>query len=314
MAKDYYKILGVSRDASQDEIKKAFRKLALKYHPDKNKGNKEAEERFKEINEAYAVLSDPEKRRQYDTFGGAEFQKRYTQEDIFRNFDFGSIFEDLGLGGFGRVIFTGGSGRGGVDDIFSQIFRSYGGGGGFSGQTAGGFYNAPQKGQDLVMELPLSPREFVEGGRKVISLDTGRGPERISVKIPPNVAPGQKIRLAGKGAAGPGGPGDLYLTLRVQPPAGMKVDGSDVEVERSVPYSVLCLGGKIEVETPEGGRVRLSIPAGTPSGKRFRLRGKGLPVKGGGRGDLYVRIEAHVPSGLSGRQRELMAELQKEGL
>ncbi len=311
MAKDYYKILGVSKDASQDEIKKAFRKLALKYHPDKNKGNKEAEERFKEINEAYAVLSDPEKRKQYDTFGGSEFHKRYTQEDIFKNFDFGSIFEDLGLGGFGRVIFTSGGSRGGVDDIFSQIFRSYGGG--FGGQEAG-FYNPPQKGRDLVMELPLAPREFIEGGRKIISIDAGQGTERISVKIPANVAPGQKIRLAGKGSVGPAGRGDLYLTLTLQPQSGMKVEGSDVEVERSVPYSVLCMGGKVEVDTPEGKRVRLNIPAGTPSGKRFRLRGKGLPRKGGGRGDLYVRVEAHVPSGLSSRQRELVAQLQKEGL
>ena len=312
MAKDYYEVLGVSKDASQEEIKKAFRKLALRYHPDKNKGNKVAEERFKEINEAYAVLSDPEKRRQYDTFGGAEFEKRYSQEDIFRNFDFGSIFEDLGLGGFSRVVFTsGGGGRGGIDDIFSQIFGSPGGGFRSSGY---GFQNTPQKGRDVVMELPLLPRELVDGATKLISINTANSPERISVKVPPNMAPGKKIRLAGKGSVGPGGRGDLYLTLTVQAPPGVKVDGSDLEVEKRVPFSMLCLGGKVEVETPEGKRVRLNVPAGTPCGKRFRLRGHGLPAPGGGRGDLYVRLAAEVPPGLSEKQRRLVSELQKEGL
>ncbi len=309
--KNYYKILGVSKDASPEEIKKAFRRLALKYHPDKNRGDKVAEERFKEINEAYAVLSDPEKRRQYDTFGSTEFHRRFTQEDIFRNFDISSIFQDLGSAG---GIFFGGRGGAKVsfDDIFGQIFGNRDIGPGTSG--TGGFQYAGARGQDVVLELPLSPEEAVNGSQKIISIQTSGRPERISVRIPKGIGPGKKIRIAGKGEPGPGGRGDLYLLVRLKLDPRFRVDGSDVEIDRVIRFSDACLGTEIEVPTVEGKTVRLKVPEGTRCGRKLRLRGKGLPTAFGGRGDQYIRILIDVPERLTLRQRMLAQKLRKEGL
>ncbi len=314
--KDYYKILGVSKDATQEEIKKAFRKLALKYHPDRHKGDKEAEERFKEINEAYAVLSDPEKRRQYDTFGSQEFHQHFTREDIFRDFDFTNLFKDLGIGGvgFSRVFFSGGGGQGfGLDDIFSSIFeteRPRKGGFGFGEATD----YTTVKGQDVVLELPLTLNEMVNGGKKVVALRTGGTPEKIAVKVPKGIGPGKKIRIPGKGAQGPGGRGDLYLLVKLDPSEPYKIDGLDWELERSIPFSDACLGTTLNVPIFDGSTIKLKVPAGTQCGQRFRLKGKGLPGKFGIRGDGYVKIKVQVPRSLSKEQRRLIEELKKMGV
>ena len=309
--KDYYRLLGVSKNASPEEIKKAFRKMALKYHPDKNKGDKTAEERFKEVNEAYAVLSDPEKRRQYDTFGSTEFHRRFTQEDIFRNFDFTNIFQDLGGGG----VFFGGRGGSEVsfEEILGQAFGSMGGGFGNRSRKQGFQYSQPI-GQDVVLELSLSPKEILKGSHKLISIQTGGSPERISVHIPKGISTGKKIRVAGKGGQGPGGRGDLYLMISLKLDPGFRADGSDVELDKVVKFTDACLGTEVEVPTVEGGTVRLKIPAGARCGQKLRLRGKGLPTASGGRGDEYVRIMIEVPARLTSEQKDLVLKLKREGL
>jgi curved DNA-binding protein len=203
--KDYYKILGVEKKATDDQIKKAYRKLAMKYHPDHTKGDKAAEEKFKQISEAYAVLSDKEKRKQYDTFGSSGFQQRFSQEDIFRGFDFSDIFKEFGFGGFN---FSSG-GRGG------QRF-SFGGGDPFGGR---GRQQAQMKGSDLVYELPLTLREVAEGASKTVKFQHKGQSENISVKIPKGMIAGKKLRIAGKGESSPygGAAGDLFIQSKVMP-------------------------------------------------------------------------------------------------
>ncbi len=313
--KDYYKILGVSKNATDAEIKKAFRKLAIKYHPDKNKGDKAAEEKFKEINEAYAVLSDPEKRKQYDAFGSTEFHKRYTQEDIFRNFDFSNIFQDLGLGGdiFSRVFFGGRRGAGvGFEDILGQMFQT--GGGGFGHGDTYHFEGAGAKGQDILMELHLTPLEMIHGTKKTIAVGTPSGHEKISIRVPKGVAPGKKIRVTGKGRPGPGGRGDLYLVIQPQIDPRFRIKGSDVEIDHYLRFSEACLGTKVEVPTVDGTKVRLTIPAGARCGQKLRLRGKGLPSGAGRRGDQYVKLLIDVPKHLSSEQARAVEQLKKAGL
>ena len=319
--KDYYQILGVSRDASADEIKKAYRKLALKYHPDKNKGNKEAEERFKEINEAYAVLSDPEKRKQYDTFGSAEFHKRYSEEDIFSNFDFSSIFRDLGIGGdgFTRIIFSSG-GRGG-SSIFEDLFSGAGAGeyqdfGDYQARRAPYGYQQQSpaaKGQDVILDMTLTPYELLQGDKKIISIQTGGFPEKLSVRIPPGITQGKKIRIPGKGAQGPGGRGDLYLRINIELPPGFHFEAGKVVYDQFVPFSTACLGGQVEVPSLEGGHLKLKVPAGIRCGQKLRLKGKGLPGAKG-REDMYVKIMVDVPKRLSKDQKKAVEELKRLGL
>ncbi|MEA3385524.1 MAG: DnaJ C-terminal domain-containing protein [Thermodesulfobacteriota bacterium] len=309
--KNYYKLLGVSKDASPEEIKKAFRKMALKYHPDKNKGDKTAEERFKKVNEAYAVLSNPEKRRQYDTFGSTEFHRRFTQEDIFRNFDFSNIFQDIG----GHGIFFGG--RGGTEVSFDEILgQAFGGrSGGFGGRSCKqGFQYSQPIGQDVVLKLALSPKEIFKGSHKLISIQTGGNPERISVHIPKGISSGKKIRVAGKGGQGPGGRGDLYLLISLKLDPDFRSSGSDVEVDKVVKFTDACFGTEVDVPTVEGGTVRLKVPVGTRCGQKLRLRGKGLPTASGGRGDEYVRIMIDVPAKLTSEQEKLISELKKHDL
>jgi curved DNA-binding protein len=316
MAKgDYYEILGVGRKATPDEIKKAYRKLALKYHPDRNKGNKEAEERFKEINEAYAVLSDKEKRQQYDTFGAEGFHQRFTQEDIFRGFNFGDIFRDMGVS----------------DDIFSTLFggsfrrgtrksQSAGrdfGFGQFYGQGPSAYeQTVPQRGADLTTDLDVTLEEASSGGERRIRLG-GVGPSgEISVKIPPGIRSGQKLRLAGKGQPGPRGgkPGDLFIQVHVRDHPVFKREEDDLIVEKEVTFSQAALGTTIEVATLGGVR-RVKVPPGTQGQTRLRLKGEGIPhMKGGGKGSLYVKVMVRVPKSLTNRQRELIEELAREGL
>jgi curved DNA-binding protein len=315
MAKrDYYEVLGVGRNAPADEIKKAYRKLALKYHPDRNKGNKEAEERFKEINEAYAVLSDKEKRQQYDTFGAEGFHQRFTQEDIFRNFNFGDIFRDLGFS----------------DDVFSSLFGGGFGRGSRKSQTAGanfGFnqffrqgapgYEEPMapRGTDLVTDLEISLEEAVRGGERRLNLG-GIVRGGISVKIPPGIRSGQKLRLAGKGQTSPRGgqAGDLFIRVHVRDHPVFKREGDDIIVEKTVLFSQATLGTTIEVKTLNGVR-RVKVPPGTQSHTRLRLKGQGVPhMKGGGKGDFYVKVIVTIPRSLTERQKELIEQLAKAGV
>jgi curved DNA-binding protein len=294
MARDYYETLGIPKGSSPDEIKKAYRKLALKYHPDKNRGSADAEERFKEINEAYAVLSDPQKRGQYDRFGSSGFHQRFSQEDIFRGFDVGDIFRDAGLG----------------DDIFSRIFGGH-------AAAAGGCRHGRRQGKDLSNELAVSLREAATGCEKriVVTRDTG-GREELAVRIPAGVEDGAKLRLSGKGGAGSAGarPGDLYLTVRVGQDPEFTREGSDLVVDREVLYSEAILGTSIDVPTLETPK-RIRIPAGIQPGTRIRLKGFGMRAAGsGGSGDLYVRILVKVPEHLTAEQKRLVEELAAAGL
>ena len=305
--KDYYQILGVSRTASQEEIKKAFRRLAMKYHPDRNKDDKSSEARFKEINEAYAVLGNPEKRKQYDTFGADHFGKRYTQEDIFRDFDFSSIFREFGFGGGGQ-------------NIFGQMFggRSYGktrrSSFGFDGyQTR----SVPTKGQDLVYELAVTLEEAATTTSKVISYQDGDSQQNISVKIPAGISTGKKLRIPGKGRPGlDGGPrGDLFVQIKVLDHPLFKREGDDLILTREIRFSEALAGTEIEVPAIDKKTLRLKIPAGTQCNARFRLKGYGMPCMGGnGRGDAYVQVVVAVPEKLSKKQKALLKDMEESGL
>ena len=300
MSEDYYKVLGVSKNASDEEIKKAYRKLAMKYHPDHAKDNKAAEEKFKLISEAYAVLRDKEKRKQYDTFGSEGFHQRYSQEDIFRNFDFGEIFKEFGFGG----------GRGG------GVHFSFGGGSPFGGVGRQQRAQAV-KGSDLVYELPLTLREVYAGTTKSVAFEHNGRSERISVKVPKGISAGKKLRIGGKGEPSPyGGPsGDLLIQAKIIPDPDFRVEGKDLYMEREVKLTEAILGTRISVPTLGSKRLNLKVPPGTRHGTKMRLGGKGLPgMKDSTKGDLYVTILVSIPKKLTDKQRELVDELALSGL
>ena len=304
MAEDYYQVLGVKKDANQDEIKKAYRKLAMKYHPDHSKGDKAAEEKFKKISEAYAVLSDKEKRKEYDTFGSEGFRQRFSQEDIFRGFDFGDIFREFGFGGgesFG--------GRPGGRQF------NFGGGSGFN--YGGARQQARVKGSDLVYELPLTLREVATGTSKVITLQHQGGSENLTVKIPVGFITGKKLRLAGKGNPSPyGGPaGDLFIKSKLLNDPVFEAEKQDLYLNRELRLTEAILGTTISVPTIDGKQLSLKIPAGTKHGTKMRLSGHGLPaMKGSKKGDLFVRIQVNIPKHLSAEQQKLVEDLAATGL
>jgi curved DNA-binding protein len=312
--KDYYKVLGVDRGATKEAIKKAYRTLARKYHPDKTKGDKAAEEKFKEISEAYAVLSDDQKRKQFDTFGSEKFHQQFSQEDIFRNVDFSTVFQDMGFGGSG------------LDDLLGGLF-----GGGrrthsrrraprgfdFSGPFGGNFGQGMQgKGQDLEAEMPVTLEEAASGATKTFSLQRDQGIEKISVRIPPGISSGKRLRVqkrGGKGAAA-GAEGDLFIKIRVQPHPLFVREGDDLTLDKEIKLSEALLGTTITVPTLDGGSVSLKIPAGTKSHTKFRLKGYGMPVLGqNGKGDAYVRLIVDMPGRLTEEQKKLIKEFQKSG-
>jgi molecular chaperone DnaJ len=347
MAKDYYKILEVDRNASEEEIKKAYRRLALKYHPDRNPGNKEAEEKFKEINEAYACLSDPEKRAHYDRYGTVEGVGTGADFDFGGFGDFASSFGDI----FGEMF----------EDIFST----------FTGRRR----PRPVKGQDLRYDLEISLKEAVTGTEKIINIprwetcpicdgsgsQPGKGPvvcptcrgtgqtrlqqgfftiartcgnckgegriitdpctkcrgngkirreRKVSLKIPPGVDTGVRLKVAGEGELGSygGPPGDLYVVIHVAPHPFFKRKDNDLHCEIPISFVKAALGGEIEVPTIDG-KATIKIPPGTPSGRVFHLKGKGVPKLGGyGRGDQFVTVYIDVPKKLTPRQKELLRE------
>jgi len=310
MATEYYEQLGVKKGASADEIKKAYRKLALKYHPDRNQGNKEAEEKFKKISEAYAVLSDPDKRQQYDTFGSAGFQQRFSQEDIFRNADLGDILREFGInmGGGGRATFRT-TGRMGGAGFFDDLF-GMGGGRGFHDSHR----TQPIKGSDLSLELPITLEEVLHGTEKTISLGHG---DKVSVKVPAGIGSGKKLRLSGKGSPSPTGgpPGDLYLTITVLPHHLFTREGNNLVVEAETSYSGLALGTEVAVPTLDGRHLKVKVPAGSQPDAKLRLKGQGLPTGAKGpRGDLLARLAVSVPKTLTSEQEELLRKLATAGL
>ncbi|MDD2556726.1 MAG: J domain-containing protein [Desulfuromonas sp.] len=303
MAKDYYASLGVAKDASEQEIKKAYRKLAVKYHPDKNPGNSKAEERFKEISEAYAVLSNADKRSKYDQFGDSSFHQQYSQEDIFRGTNFNDIFREFGMGG-------GGGSAGGGEDIFSQLFGNAG------GRSAGFRQPRSAKGQNYVMKLSIPFQQAVLGGERSVHFRHNGRDEHIQVRIPAGVEHGQKLRVAGKGgpAQQGGKAGDLMLEIQVEADPHFTREGSHLHQTITIPFSKACLGGTASVKTLKETK-RIKIPAGTSTGSKIRLKGFGVPAHAKSpEGDLYVTIRIEVPKELTAEQKEAIEKLHKLGL
>lgn len=309
---EYYEKLGLTKSASPEEIKKAYRKLALKYHPDKNNGNKDYEAKFKEISEAYAVLSDPEKKKQYDTYGSAGFHQRYSQEDIFKNFDLNDILRQFGFGGsFNSSSFRNGMG-GASPNGYSFFGRQN------AGQTgcAGGCHT-PAKGQDMTYQLSVSLQDVLYGNEKEITLRTNGKTENVSVKIPMGIEEGKKLRLKGKGGAAPPGgmPGDLFLKIQLEPHALYERDGDDLLCHTKVSFSDACLGAKIEVKSLDDKKFMVALPPGTSGDSRLRIKGQGLPSGPiGNRGDLYVKIGVEIPKELTKDQVKAIKSLKKAGL
>jgi curved DNA-binding protein len=315
MAEDYYQVLGVDKKASADEIKKAYRKLAVKWHPDKNPNNKAAEEKFKKISEAYAVLSDAKKREEYDQFGSADrYRQQYSQEDIFRDFDLDEILRSFGFGsGRGRTTFRTSRRGGGPQDYEEDPFAGIFGGGGGGRHYA----NMPQKGQDVEYNLSISLEESVMGSDKKISLQMENRIEDINVKIPPGISSGKKLRLPGKGLAGYNGGqnGDLYLNINVMSHPIFARAGNDLYIEKTIKFTQAALGTTIDVPTLEGATKRLKIAPGTQNNTKIRMKGYGVPgLKGSLKGDQYVKINIEVPKKLTDRQIKLVEQLANEGM
>jgi DnaJ-class molecular chaperone len=336
--KDYYDVLGVSRTASADEIKTAYRKLARKFHPDLNPGDKAAEERFKELQEAYDTLSDPEDRKLFDKYG--ENWKAVKQGG-------GPPppgWEGAGATGgpqgdgfdFSGFDFGGGGGGGAGFDIFEEMFgRGATGRGGRAQRRDRGVRR--ERGEDVEAQLELSLEEAHRGGRRTLQMQAaetcatcngtgtvndktcqtcgGSGqvlkPKTIEVNIPAGVREGSTVRLAGQGGAGVNGtqPGDLYLRIRLRPHPVFSVRGDDLEIELPIAPWEAALGTKLEVPTIDG-KVELKIPQGAQSGQRLRLRGQGLNKRKGGRGDQYVRLKIVVPKEISAEERRLYEQLR----
>ncbi len=317
--RDYYRILGVEKSATEKDIKRAYRKLARQYHPDKNPDDKSAEDKFKEINEAYEVLGNAENRAKYDQLG--QNYHRYQQMGGAPDgFDFSQWAAAGGPGGSYRSVNIDfedlfGSGGGG----FSEFFRTVFGGGSMRGQTRGQdpeamFRRQTQAaGRDIEQRVDISLEEAYQGTRRTVAHANGgshasRG--QFTAKIPPGVKTGSKIRYRGKGEQGPSGAGDLFLVVRVIPHETFKREGINLKVDVPVDVTTAVLGGKASVPTL-GGTVRLTIPAGTQGGRTFRLKGKGMPdpKAKGAYGDLLARVRIRVPESLGDEERRLYEQL-----
>ena len=317
--KDFYATLGVAKDADADAIKKAYRKLARKYHPDQNQGNAAAEAKFKDIGEAYAILSDPEQRKQYDALramagGGPRFSAGSGGQAGGAGFEdlFGGMFGTTGPDHTGpRVRYsTGGTGAGGgaagFEDILSQMF---GQGADSAAPGAGGYGAArPQRGQDISTEATLPFRQAVNGSTVQLTVD-GRS---MTARIPPGVVDGKKIRLRGKGRPGSNGgeAGDLIITIHVEPHPLFTVDGKNVRLTVPITFAEAALGATIEVPTLDGKPVKVKVPAGTSSGTTLRVRRKGLEVPKGFDGDLLATVNVVVPTRLSSAAKAAVKAFQ----
>jgi curved DNA-binding protein len=314
--KDYYETLGVPRTAKDDEIKKSFRKLAREFHPDVARDKKHAEEKFKEINEAYEVLSDPVKRGKYDELGanwksGAEFRP----PPGHGGFPGGQGFRGRGQGGEDAEFQFGGTG---FSDFFEQIFGSRMRGGGFARQP--GFQPAEEyaeRGADIEGDIMVTLEEAMRGSIRSVSI---RRPaarsiktETYQVKIPPGVTEGQRLRVAGHGEAGSGGgkSGDLFLRVRLAKHPDFEVDGHDLVYEADLAPWEAVLGSEISVPALDG-RVNIKIPAGTQSGQKLRVRGRGLPARDSGHGDLFVVTRIAVPPKITDAEKKLWEQLKRE--
>jgi len=306
--RDYYTVLGVPRTATEKDIKSAYRKLARKHHPDVNPGDKKSESLFKEIGEAYSVLSDSEKRKKYDRWGH-DWDKIEQAQAAGANY--------RGRSSSGRPTSAGNGGPGGVTfdsedlgGLFDQLF----------GRAAGGRTRVratPRKGADMEQQVEITLEEAFNGTQRTFSiLDTRSGETRtVEVKIPPGATEGLRVRVAGKGDAGVAGApaGDLYLIVKIKPHALFEREGDDLQTKVPTPLYTAVLGGEVMVPTPKGGQLALKIPAETSNAQRIRLAGQGMPrLNGTGRGDLYAEITVQLPKNLSTREKDLFAELARQ--
>ncbi|MEA1958245.1 MAG: DnaJ C-terminal domain-containing protein [Chloroflexota bacterium] len=300
-SKDYYQLLGVSRTASDKEIKQAYRKLARKYHPDVNPGDKSAEEKFKEINNAYEIISDTEKRKKYDQFGD-----KWQYADQFAGaqggpFGGSSGFYDKGSDGF-NYEYVDMSELGDLSDLFKGFT------GGFGGRTR---TSRARRGRAVDYAADVTLEEAFNGSTRLIQDMSGR---RLEVKIPKGVKDGQRIKVAGKGEPGiTGGPGgDLYLVVSVKPHSVFQRKGDDIHVEVPVPLADAILGGEASVPSPKGKNLALKIPPETQNGKVFRLAGQGMPQMGkNSSGDLFAKVKVVLPEKLTDREREFFTQLRE---
>jgi curved DNA-binding protein len=309
--KDYYSILDVNKNASREEIQKAFRKLARKYHPDVNPDDKTAEDKFKEINEANEVLSDPEKRKKYDAMV-ADYERygRWTGAEGY------SRAGSTGAGG-GPQYYTVNeedlSDLFGGESPFSSFFETYFGGGATTGmggraRTTGRARQRTRPPQDVESYIDVTLAEAYQGATRLLELSEADGSSRrLEVKIPAGVDEGSRIRIAGQGAQGTGGRGDLYLRVHILPDPRFTREGTTLRTRVDVPLATAMLGGEVRVPTPDGRQLLLRIPPGTTNGKTFRLRGKGMPHLGKPehRGDLYAEVNVVLPTSLNDEQHRL---------
>lgn len=299
---DYYSILGLSKNASADDIKKAYRKLARKYHPDVNPNNEEAHAKFQQVNEANEVLSDPEKRKKYDAYGenwkhAEEYEKARQQQTQ------NGGFADFGGGNYQYEGFAGSDfGNGGFSDFFENLF-----GGGSSGRT-GGRRSAGFKGNDYNAELHLSLRDAAQTHKQTLSVNG----KNIRITVPAGIADGQIIKLKGQGGAGiSGGPnGDLYITFIISKDSTFTRKGNDLYANTEIDLYTAVLGGEATIDTLDG-KVKLKIKPETQNGSKVRLKGKGFPIykKEGQSGDLFITFSVKIPTGLSDKQKELFRQL-----
>jgi len=314
MSKDFYQVLGVEKNAPTADIKKAFRKKAVKLHPDTNPDDPKAEEAFKDLNEAYAVLSDPEKRKQYDMFGNEGFRQRYSTEDIFQGTDFSSIFSDLGFGStiFGNV-FGGASAPGGQTHPFGGFGADFG-----RTQKHKSRRSAP-KGKDLIIREEIGFFKAVMGGEHRVQINHGGDQRTITVRIPAGIDDGQKIRVKGAGEQPNGmgrAAGNLLIQVKVSPHPTFRRDGDRLLTTILIPVSTLLLGGTIDVPMldPPDETKKIRIKPGTPADTQLRIRGAGGPKKNGKRKDLYVIVQPDWPTELTEEQQALVEQLRELGL